>query len=48
MMEYERFGFIALIILINLPIFNLILNTLMNAVWSGFVGLSSLILGIFA
>ena len=48
MMEYERFGFIALIILINLPIFNLILNTLMNGVWSGFVGLSNLILGIFA
>ena len=47
MMEYERFGFIALIILINLPIFNLLLNALVNAVWGGFIGLSSLILGIF-
>lgn len=44
-MQYERFGFIALILLINLPIFNRLLTVVLNAVLGGFTGIIGLILG---
>ncbi len=47
LLEYERFGFIALIILINLPAFSMLLNMVVGAVWNGYSGLAGLILGLF-
>lgn len=47
MLEYERFGFIALIILINLPLFNGLLSLIVGGIMSGFFNISSLILGLF-
>ncbi len=47
LMEYERFGFIALIILINLPIFNQVLTWVLNGVVIAYSGVAGLILGIF-
>ena len=47
-MEYERYGFIALIIIINLPIFQRLLGTALGFVYGGYIELSDMILGIFA
>ncbi len=35
-MQYEQFGFILLILLLNLPVFNGILNFLVNGIYGGF------------
>ena len=48
LMQYERFGFIALIILINLPIFNYFLSFLLSGIMSGYMYAASAILGLFA
>lgn len=47
LMEYERFGFIALIVLINLPVFNTFLNWALSGVLNGYFLASSAILGLF-
>ena len=45
LMQYERFGFIALIILINLPIFNNLLTLALNGVLNGYIRIIAAILG---
>ena len=47
LMQYERFGFIALIIIINLPIFSNLLNLALTGTIGGFYSLSNLILELF-
>ena len=46
-MQYERFGFIALILLINLPVFDRLLGTALNFVYGGYAEFSNMILGLF-
>ncbi len=43
LMQYERYGFIALIILINLPIFSIVLNTVCNWILSFYFWIIGLI-----
>ncbi len=47
LMQYERYGFIALIIIINLPIFSNLLNLALSEMLGGFYSLSNLILELF-
>ncbi len=47
LMQYENYGFIALILLINLPIFNSLLNWVLNGIYIAFGYGSSAILGLF-
>ncbi len=47
LMQYENFGFIALIILINLPIFNSLLNWALSGIYVAFWYGSGAILGLF-
>ncbi len=47
LMEYERFGFIALILLINLPIFNYLLSSAVIGILNVFSEISMLVLGLF-
>jgi len=46
-MEYERYGFIALIVLINLPPFKMLLGTLLELIYGGYLGFSDMILRLF-
>ena len=43
LMQYERYGFIALLIIINLPIFSNILNTVSNLILSFYLWIIGLI-----
>lgn len=43
LMQYEQYGFILLILLLNLPVFNGILNFLVNGIYGGFNWLIDLI-----
>ncbi len=43
LMQYEQYGFIALIILINLPIFSILLNTVSNGILSFYFRIIGLI-----
>lgn len=45
--QIERFGFIPLLILINLPFFSTFLNFLLNGVFNAFLNVSGAILGLF-
>lgn len=47
LMEYERFGFIALILLINLPVFNYLLSSAVIGILNVFSSVSMSILGLF-
>lgn len=47
LMEYERYGFIALILLINLPIFNRLLSWAVVGILNVFTDISMSILGLF-
>lgn len=47
LMQYERFGFIALIVLINLPVFNTFLGWALSGIYSGYVSASTAVLGLF-
>lgn len=44
MMRFERYGFIVLIVLINLPIFDRVLDWAWNLVFSGYFSIASMIL----